>query len=90
MLIALDYDGTYTLDPRLWDRFVADAMRSGHAFVVVTGRREPPRGFRADIPVVCVPDGYKRDGARRAGFLPDVWIDDMPEMIGEGRILKFD
>ncbi len=30
MLIALDYDGTYTADPGLWHPFIAASRARGH------------------------------------------------------------
>lgn len=29
MKLALDYDGTYTAEPALWDRFIADVKAFG-------------------------------------------------------------
>ena len=40
MLIALDYDETYTADPVLWDRFIGDANDHGHTVWIVTARRD--------------------------------------------------
>ena len=40
MIIALDYDGTYTRAPRLWDDFIALADAGGYSVVVVTMRDE--------------------------------------------------
>jgi len=94
MLIALDYDGTYTADPRMWRTFCTMAQSLGHSFVCVTGRAVPP-DFTRDpplpqgMPIVCAPEGYKRNAALRAGFKVDVWIDDIPEMIGPSKVLDF-
>jgi hypothetical protein len=38
MLIALDYDGTYTEDPVLWDDFIVKAKSSGHDVKILTMR----------------------------------------------------
>lgn len=40
MKIALDYDGTYTADPALWDGFIARAKARGHSVWIVTCRRD--------------------------------------------------
>jgi hypothetical protein len=49
MTIALDYDGTYTRDPDLWDRFITDCSKSGHLVICVTQRTENTRpGRRRD------------------------------------------
>lgn len=94
LLIALDYDATYTADPRLWSMFTTCAQSLGHAVICVTGRSQPI-DFRHDpplpqgMPIVYAGSAYKRKAAERAGHQVDIWIDDMPEMIGESRILKF-
>ena len=38
MLIALDYDGTYTEDTDLWDCFIANAIKNGHEVKILTMR----------------------------------------------------
>lgn len=40
MLIALDYDGTFTEDPTLWVSFIAMAQAHGHDVIGVTMRYE--------------------------------------------------
>jgi hypothetical protein len=45
MLISLDYDNTYTLDPKFWDMFVKNAISSGHRVICCTMRYE--HGFDA-------------------------------------------
>ena len=94
--ISLDYDLTFTADPILWRQFISDAQRRGHTVVCVTGRREPP-DFSRDprlpdsVPIVCVgSEVLKRPAAAKAGYHIDIWIDDMPGVIEECRILKFD
>lgn len=38
MIIALDYDGTYTADPALWDQFILLAIKNNHYVVCCTLR----------------------------------------------------
>lgn len=38
MLIALDYDGTYTEDPDLWNEFISKAKERGHDVKILTMR----------------------------------------------------
>lgn len=92
MKIALDYDGTYTLDPTFWDHVIAAGQARGHEFVCVTARAFPPADDepRIPIPIVCVPLGLKRKGAMEEGHLFDVWIDDCPGMIEETLILAWE
>lgn len=88
MIIALDFDGTHTQDPALWNRFIADSHKSGHRVVVATMRYESEAG-----PVLATVEGIERSDmfftGRRAkrphlaalGVLPDVWIDDNPHWV---------
>jgi hypothetical protein len=93
MLIALDYDLTYTLDPVMWDEFVRYAKTRGHRFVCVTGRDVPPdfnRERKIDMPIVCAPGEAKFRAAMRAGYAVDVWIDDAPGTIPATGRLQWD
>ena len=92
MLIAIDYDFTYSEDPDAWDAMIASFRARGHTFVCVTGRHCPPdpvRERQIPMPVICAPDGFKADAARKAGYKVDVWIDDMPGTIENPQILDF-
>lgn len=91
MLIALDYDDTYSLDGNFWDQVVEIGRRHGHEFVCVTGRSEPPGSHErcVPMPVVCAPSEFKRQAAARAGFVVDVWIDNEPGTVEPARILEF-
>ena len=40
MLIALDYDNTYTLDPTFWDGFIVVSKARGHNVIVATMRSQ--------------------------------------------------
>ena len=44
MNIALDYDGTYNRDLKLWDEFIFNAVERGHDIRIVTFRH-------ADFPI---------------------------------------
>ena len=86
MLIAIDYDNTYTADPEWWDEVIRSGQERGHTIVCVTGRTEPPN---LPIRVICAGDEYKRDAVRRSGLRIDVWIDDEPGHIEPGRKLDW-
>ncbi len=90
MLIALDYDDTYTRDPDFWDQVIWLGKTRGHSFVCVTGRSALPGAHERQIPmpVVLAGDETKKAAAYRAGFAVNVWIDDMPGTIE--RLLKLD
>lgn len=89
MLIALDYDETYTEDPLMWDRFIRLAIASGHAVICVTMRHE---GESADVcesigrlcTVYCTGRRAKLEYMTEIGRIPDVWIDDSPMFITQG------
>ncbi|WP_293371460.1 hypothetical protein [Nevskia sp.] len=91
MLIALDYDQTYTADPEGWNAVVELMTARGHSFVCVTGRTEPPGTDEPHIPmpVVCAGDRMKSSAAHRAGYHVDVWIDDCPSTIEQVRLSDF-
>ena len=89
MKIALDYDHTYSADPKLWNGFIFAAQGAGHDIRIVTARDDRfdrtekilAAGERVDVI-------YTRGIAKRwycehfvKDFAPDVWIDDKPESI---------
>lgn len=86
MLIALDYDGTYTADPELWLAFVRTAHASGHRVICATMRTPSevadmdPR-LLASVEVVCTHRQAKVTALRDRGVAPDVWIDDSPHWL---------
>lgn len=81
MLIAIDYDGTWTRDPIAW-RYATFALQStGHTVVVCTGRAFPPADLHTDMAVHCTAGQAKRDYLASLGLRPDVWIDDDPQSI---------
>lgn len=93
MLIALDYDFTFTLDPEFWRDVIALGIARGHKFVCVTGRDVPPNFSREPtipMPVVCAGGELKFRAARRAGYMVDVWVDDSPGSIEPSKELTFD
>ena len=90
MKISIDFDDTYTKDPKLWDRFAADAIARGHQVYCVSARGtqhmdEPKRTIGQIIgPENCFGTGLrpKRHFMHHVHKIDiDVWIDDMPEMI---------
>lgn len=88
MIIAIDYDNTYTADPDTWDNVIKTLQVAGHTLVCVTGRSEAMglpvlNSIGKLIPVVFAGPEWKRDAALKRGYKVDVWIDDMPEMVGK-------
>jgi hypothetical protein len=95
MLIALDFDKTFLLDPSLWAAFLRVASANGHRAIMVTCRS--PRDDNRELirealmthlaadyieKVICTGHHPKRAAAEASGFKVDVWIDDVPEVIG--------
>lgn len=93
MTIAIDFDGTWTQDPRLWRQFTAYAEERGHTVVIVTGRKGWSEDMeRAGIPswvrIIYTNHQLKQPEAARQGVKPDVWIDDMPGMIQDCKAIR--
>lgn len=84
MKIALDYDQTYTVDPKFWNCFLDYAEEFGHEVRIVTARH--PEKDKIDVPLEII---YCNGVAKRfycehfADWSPDVWIDDKPHSIDE-------
>lgn len=89
MNISLDYDNTYTRDPKMWDEFVKMVLLSGHSVYCVT-LRTPEQGEDVRnsigrlIPCYFTSMQSKSKYMYAQGIRIDVWIDDMPDCIGHG------
>ena len=76
MLLAIDYDKTYTADPVLWDQFIQIAITRGHDIKIVTMRR--PDEMIIDPPAEVI---YTSRAAKLSFCDADIWIDDSPHWI---------
>lgn len=89
MRIALDYDDTFTRDPTLWMGFLTMARARKHDVRIVTFRNAKGNNddilnsFKGLVPVLYTGGVRKRQYCYEQGFMVDVWIDDMPEIIVE-------
>jgi len=95
LVIAIDYDFTYTADKFLFDVFIEHCHDRGHKVICVTGRDKPPCKDREvqfidEIEIICAGDMEKKKAAMKAGYKVDIWIDDMPETIGPCVKLNWD
>lgn len=86
MLIALDFDATYTLDPDLWNEFIDKAISRGHKVICVTMRYDyegtllkKTIGKKCDI--IFTNRKAKRPFLLNKKIKPNVWIDDEPKWI---------
>lgn len=91
MILSLDFDDTYTVDPNLWNKFVMDALERDHDVYVVTFRHPHQIGPEFDtlIDIVgrdrIIPTSFRQKKAytQSIGIHIDVWIDDRPDLIIE-------
>ena len=83
MILALDFDGTYTADPALWDAFIDAARLRGHEVHVVTMRHESePVRLGTHVDRVHYTDRKAKAAYMAArGLHVQVWIDDRPDFV---------
>lgn len=91
MRIALDYDHTFTRDPKAWTDFIHLMQREEHTVYCVTMRHptgeehkevQQTLGHLVDG-LFCTGRKAKRQFMADRGITIDVWVDDMPETIME-------
>lgn len=91
MNIALDYDGTYTADPDLWESFIDRAYENGHYVFIVTSRHPEIDNNKVLEKLKKTTNGviFTNYKAKRhyvesqEGIKIDVWIDNDPRGIIE-------
>jgi hypothetical protein len=89
MIIAIDYDNTYTADPETFNKVIALFKEAGHDVICVTAREDGVLGVPVRnsigklVPVIFAGSVAKRTAAKKRGYIVDVWVDDMPMMIDE-------
>ncbi len=96
MLIALDFDGTYTADPELWDSFIKDMKSRGHEIIIATMRYEGEEeaeilkyGLDKKVDKIIYTNRLaKKSAVQRQYKHVDIWIDDMPEWLFEDAIVR--
>lgn len=87
MLLALDYDETYTRDPIFWDQFIKLAISRGHSVICVTMRAECEgadvvRDLGGLVEEIIFTDRKaKYTAVCNAGYYVSVWIDDSPNFV---------
>lgn len=80
MLIALDYDDTYTRDPVFWDQFLELAVSTGHRVICLT-MRYPEEAVSLSCEVFYTSRKAKKPYAAALMLHVDIWIDDAPHFI---------
>lgn len=88
MLISIDFDDTFTADPKMWTEIIHLMQAHGHTVICVSARRntmdhriELEDALPKGVKVLLSYDEPKRDFALRNGYKVDVWIDDFPDAI---------
>lgn len=90
MLIAIDYDGTYTAYPELWDNFIRLARSRMHVVMIVTMRAdfEPVRLGATVDRVIYTDRKAKLPFLKRLNLTPQIWVDDRPDFILEDAVAR--
>jgi hypothetical protein len=83
MIIALDFDETFTEDPTLWTAFVVKAKTRLHTVTFVTYRATSSSNSDIEFEAECLGIDiiYTAGKQKQHCFEADVWIDDSPETI---------
>lgn len=96
MKIALDYDGTYTLDEPFWIDFIRLCKGRNHDIRIVTMRDDNQANqelvvyfARFGVPVIFTSKKQKREHCNEIDWQPQIWIDDSPEFIVRPDVFKF-
>lgn len=94
MIIAIDYDGTFSADVEGWTEVIKLMQARGHKIVCVTGRTDEGefgkpvhRDINGLIPIVFAGNVWKNVAAEKAGWKVNVWIDDNPSYISKQHLM---
>ena len=82
MIVAIDFDGTFSLNPPAWTEVINTLKMSGAEVICITSRfpNVPISGIPISVYYSC--GQPKWEFANERGIAVDVWIDDMPSCIG--------
>jgi hypothetical protein len=83
LIVSIDYDETYSLDPAAWEAVCTLLLKARHDVYLVTGRlEEHPISHSPNVlRVFYTNHKQKRVFMETQGIDVDVWIDDKPESI---------
>lgn len=89
VIIALDFDDTFTISPTFWLDFIRRVLDQGWEIICVTyrdnttyDRIELEQAFLPyKIPIYFTGGQAKADYMQTRGIIPTIWIDDSPEFI---------
>lgn len=92
MKIAVDYDGTYSVDPELFSIFIRIAQQRGHEVYIVTMRYDSEAERICHV-VPCKVFYTGRNAKMKhmadLGHEFNIWIDDMPHLLFESPLILF-
>jgi hypothetical protein len=86
-IIALDYDGTITLNIPFWINFIKQAEEAGFRVCIVTMRYPDEKDSMDDRVLEACPwlvttqRRAKKEFCALFGIYPAIWIDDRPEFL---------
>ena len=87
MLLALDFDATYTLDPDYWNKVIELTRESGHEIIMATYRHAvadwDPIMEKIDLDIHFTDGKAKKPFLEEKGIVVDVWLDDRPLTVVE-------
>lgn len=93
MIFSLDFDGTYTAAPDMWERWIEMVTALGHEVYCISYRpiNEMQKVYETLGKVIgvdhCISTRAtpKKRYTEKLGLHIDVWIDDTPEMLIDDR-----
>lgn len=92
MTIAFDFDDTITADPRTMIAAMRLFREAGHTVIVATLRHSGEsdavdRLLKGEFPIVYCSRRIKHQECVRAGYVVNIWVDDMPEFCRDALLL---
>lgn len=94
LIIAIDFDDTFTADPMLFSTFIVMGKSQGHRFYCVTNRQKTMGDtelindyldrFDCQMPIVFANEYGKVETMERLGIKVDIWIEDAPRTLLRG------
>jgi len=93
LLIALDFDFTYTADGECFLEIISVFQKFGHRVYIVTARSEEHDQYHGDdfpmlkelgVDTIFCDGKAKQEYTESLGLIFDIWIDDSPEGIVSG------
>ena len=96
LLFAIDYDDTLTAAPEFWSKIVKTGNVHGHKFIVVSCRKNTTENYEliqnnlneleiGHMPIYLTDLKPKRPFLERRSIFVDIWIDDLPDSVENGR-----